>query len=193
MPGWGEYQLVRELCWYFGALGCALIVSIASLICSTHPLHAVPLAFSSFPLTASPIHSTTTGTTLGGQPDGHGGPQYFAPRRDREHRLCDGGAHFFKKGAGLYIGRMHACDYSVCTCHLLACSVVSSSYAPSILLLRLLLLLVNAYCDVVFCIALSARVHTHTQVTDKTRGDVQGGTLIQYEGKAKLLEIAQVS
>ena len=98
-----------------------------------------------------------------------------------------------KKGAGLYIGRMHACDYSVCTCHLLACSVVSSSYAPSILLLRLLLLLVNAYCDVVFCIALSARVHTHTQVTDKTRGDVQGGTLIQYEGKAKLLEIAQVS
>jgi UTP--glucose-1-phosphate uridylyltransferase len=30
------------------------------------------------------------------------------------------------------------------------------------------------------------------QVTDKTRGDVQGGTLIEYEGKAKLLELAQV-
>ena len=35
--------------------------------------------------------------------------------------------------------------------------------------------------------------HPHRpQVTDKTRGDVQGGTLIQYEGKAKLLELAQV-
>jgi len=30
------------------------------------------------------------------------------------------------------------------------------------------------------------------EVTDKTRGDVQGGTLIQYEGKAKLLELSQV-
>jgi len=30
------------------------------------------------------------------------------------------------------------------------------------------------------------------EVTDKTRSDVKGGTLIQYEGKAKLLEIAQV-
>ena len=30
------------------------------------------------------------------------------------------------------------------------------------------------------------------EVTDKTRADVKGGTLIQYEGKAKLLEIAQV-
>ena len=30
------------------------------------------------------------------------------------------------------------------------------------------------------------------QVTDKTRSDVQGGTLIQYESKVKLLELAQV-
>jgi len=30
------------------------------------------------------------------------------------------------------------------------------------------------------------------EVTDKTRSDVKGGTLIQYEGKCKLLEIAQV-
>ena len=31
------------------------------------------------------------------------------------------------------------------------------------------------------------------QVTDKTRGDVQGGTLVQYQGKAKLLELSQAS
>jgi len=30
------------------------------------------------------------------------------------------------------------------------------------------------------------------EVTDKTRADVKGGTLIDYEGKATLLEIAQV-
>jgi UTP--glucose-1-phosphate uridylyltransferase len=30
------------------------------------------------------------------------------------------------------------------------------------------------------------------EVTDKTRADVKGGTLIEYEGSAKLLEIAQV-
>eukprot|EP01121_Diplochlamys_sp_Union-15-3_P008021 TRINITY_DN2097_c0_g1_i2.p1 TRINITY_DN2097_c0_g1~~TRINITY_DN2097_c0_g1_i2.p1 ORF type:complete len:502 (+),score=91.82 TRINITY_DN2097_c0_g1_i2:3-1508(+) len=30
------------------------------------------------------------------------------------------------------------------------------------------------------------------EVTDKTRSDVKGGTLIEYEGKVKLLEIAQV-
>eukprot|EP01132_Coremiostelium_polycephalum_P005090 gene5090-6334_t len=30
------------------------------------------------------------------------------------------------------------------------------------------------------------------EVTNKTRADVKGGTLIEYEGKAKLLEIAQV-
>eukprot|EP01104_Vermistella_antarctica_P014187 TRINITY_DN4425_c0_g1_i1.p1 TRINITY_DN4425_c0_g1~~TRINITY_DN4425_c0_g1_i1.p1 ORF type:complete len:514 (+),score=137.60 TRINITY_DN4425_c0_g1_i1:72-1544(+) len=30
------------------------------------------------------------------------------------------------------------------------------------------------------------------EVTDKTKADIKGGTLIQYEGKAKLLEIAQV-
>jgi len=30
------------------------------------------------------------------------------------------------------------------------------------------------------------------EVTDKTRSDIKGGTLIRYEGKAKLLEIAQV-
>jgi len=30
------------------------------------------------------------------------------------------------------------------------------------------------------------------EVTDKTRADVKGGTLIEYEGKAKLLELAQV-
>lgn len=29
------------------------------------------------------------------------------------------------------------------------------------------------------------------EVTDKTRSDVKGGTLIEYEGRAKLLEIAQ--
>lgn len=30
------------------------------------------------------------------------------------------------------------------------------------------------------------------ELTDKTRADVKGGTLIQYDGKARLLEIAQV-
>jgi UTP--glucose-1-phosphate uridylyltransferase len=30
------------------------------------------------------------------------------------------------------------------------------------------------------------------EVTDKTRADVKGGTLVQYEGKLRLLEIAQV-
>lgn len=30
------------------------------------------------------------------------------------------------------------------------------------------------------------------EVTDKTRADIKGGTLIEYEGKMKLLEIAQV-
>jgi len=30
------------------------------------------------------------------------------------------------------------------------------------------------------------------EVTDKTRADVKGGTLINYEGKVRLLEIAQV-
>jgi UTP--glucose-1-phosphate uridylyltransferase len=30
------------------------------------------------------------------------------------------------------------------------------------------------------------------EVTDKTRADIKGGTLIDYEGKPKLLEIAQV-
>ncbi len=30
------------------------------------------------------------------------------------------------------------------------------------------------------------------EVTDKTRADVKGGTLIQYEGKLRLLEVAQV-
>ena len=30
------------------------------------------------------------------------------------------------------------------------------------------------------------------EVTDKTRADVKGGTLIDYEGKLRLLEIAQV-
>ena len=30
------------------------------------------------------------------------------------------------------------------------------------------------------------------EVTDKTRSDIKGGTLIQYEGKVQLLEIAQV-
>jgi len=30
------------------------------------------------------------------------------------------------------------------------------------------------------------------EVTDKTRADVKGGTLIEYEGKQRLLEIAQV-
>lgn len=31
------------------------------------------------------------------------------------------------------------------------------------------------------------------EVTDKTRADVKGGTLIQYEGKLRLLEVAQVA
>jgi len=30
------------------------------------------------------------------------------------------------------------------------------------------------------------------EVTDKTRGDVQGGTLVEYGGKAKLVELSQV-
>ncbi|GBO32425.1 hypothetical protein AVEN_135817-1 [Araneus ventricosus] len=30
------------------------------------------------------------------------------------------------------------------------------------------------------------------EVTDKTKGDVKGGTLIQYENKIRLLEIPQV-
>ena len=30
------------------------------------------------------------------------------------------------------------------------------------------------------------------EVTDKTRADVKGGTLIQYQGKLRLLEVAQV-
>jgi len=30
------------------------------------------------------------------------------------------------------------------------------------------------------------------EVTDKTRADIKGGTLIQYEGKLRLLEVAQV-
>ncbi len=30
------------------------------------------------------------------------------------------------------------------------------------------------------------------EVTDKTRADVKGGTLINYEGKLRLLEVAQV-
>ena len=30
------------------------------------------------------------------------------------------------------------------------------------------------------------------EVTDKTRADVKGGTLIEYDGKLRLLEIAQV-
>merc|ERR1712180_284097 len=37
--------------------------------------------------------------------------------------------------------------------------------------------------------------HNHEfimEVTDKTRADVKGGTLIQYEGKLRLLEAAQV-
>ena len=31
-----------------------------------------------------------------------------------------------------------------------------------------------------------------SQVTDKTRADVKGGTLIQYGGRLRLLEVAQV-
>lgn len=31
------------------------------------------------------------------------------------------------------------------------------------------------------------------EVTDKTRADVKGGTLVGYEGRLRLLEIAQVS
>ena len=31
------------------------------------------------------------------------------------------------------------------------------------------------------------------EVTDKTRADVKGGTLIQYGGKLRLLEVAQVA
>lgn len=32
----------------------------------------------------------------------------------------------------------------------------------------------------------------HREVTDKTKADVKGGTLIDYEGQIRLLEIAQV-
>lgn len=32
-----------------------------------------------------------------------------------------------------------------------------------------------------------------TKVTDKTRADVKGGTIIDYEGQVRLLEIAQVA
>lgn len=39
---------------------------------------------------------------------------------------------------------------------------------------------------------ISSDVDFAMEVTDKTRGDVQGGTLIQYEGRAKLLELSQV-
>jgi len=35
-------------------------------------------------------------------------------------------------------------------------------------------------------------VQLRVQVTDKTRSDLQGGTLIEYEGKAKLVELSQV-
>jgi UTP--glucose-1-phosphate uridylyltransferase len=31
------------------------------------------------------------------------------------------------------------------------------------------------------------------EVTDKTKADVKGGTLIDYEGQIRLLEIAQVT
>ena len=31
------------------------------------------------------------------------------------------------------------------------------------------------------------------EVTDKTKADIKGGTLIDYEGQIRLLEIAQVS
>ena len=31
------------------------------------------------------------------------------------------------------------------------------------------------------------------EVTEKTRADVKGGTLIKYEGKLRLLEVAQVN
>lgn len=30
------------------------------------------------------------------------------------------------------------------------------------------------------------------EVTDKTKADIKGGTIIDYEGKARLLEVAQV-
>jgi len=30
------------------------------------------------------------------------------------------------------------------------------------------------------------------EVTDKTNADIKGGTLIKYEGRVKLLEVAQV-
>lgn len=42
---------------------------------------------------------------------------------------------------------------------------------------------------------LGGKEHSHEfvmEVTDKTRADVKGGTLIQYENKLRLLEIAQV-
>jgi UTP--glucose-1-phosphate uridylyltransferase len=39
---------------------------------------------------------------------------------------------------------------------------------------------------------LSEDIHFVMEVTDKTRNDIKGGTLIEYEGQMKLLEIAQV-
>lgn len=45
---------------------------------------------------------------------------------------------------------------------------------------------------IVYHMVVSEGLEFAMEVTDKTRGDVQGGTLIEYEGKAKLLEAAQV-
>lgn len=39
---------------------------------------------------------------------------------------------------------------------------------------------------------ISSQSEFFMEVTDKTRADVKGGTLIQYEGKLRLLEVAQV-
>lgn len=39
---------------------------------------------------------------------------------------------------------------------------------------------------------MSEQVEYAMEVTDKTKSDIKGGTLIEYEGRTKLLELAQV-
>ena len=39
---------------------------------------------------------------------------------------------------------------------------------------------------------LQENIHFVMEVTDKTRNDIKGGTLIEYDGQIRLLEIAQV-
>lgn len=47
-------------------------------------------------------------------------------------------------------------------------------------------------CSVRFAEGAHARTQFLMEVTDKTKADVKGGTLINYDGQIRLLEIAQV-